>query len=234
MEQTNPGKEQVTPKPASSTAAIHPGPALWAVVWLAVFGTLARGVWLGNEFAFDLVIMDMLSRLVSPWLTSVVRLVTHSASFVATTALALALSVHWWRQVERRADAIVLCATLAGSAALGQGLKLFFARTRPYLFPWRVAATGWSFPSGHTLNAVVLAGLLAWLVGRRLRGWRRVVFDAGVALWALLVGLSRIYLGVHYPSDVLAGLAVGGLCLLTIPAGVRICRRPGKRAHDRA
>ncbi|MBN1581662.1 MAG: phosphatase PAP2 family protein [Anaerolineae bacterium] len=111
---------------------------------------------------------------------------------------------------------------------------MFFARPRPYLFLWYVAATGRSFPSGHTLNAVVLAGLLAWLVGRRLRGWRRVVFDAGIALWALLVGLSRIYLGVHYPSDVLAGLAVGGLCLLAIPGSARICRHLGKRAHERA
>lgn len=61
---------------------------------------------------------------------------------------------------------------------------------------------------------MVLGGLLAWLTGRQLDGWQRAALWAVAGLWAGLVGLSRVYLGVHYPSDVLASLAVGALYLL--------------------
>jgi len=106
---------------------------------------------------------------------------------------------------------------------LGQVLKHLFARPRPQLFPWLTGAGGWSFPSGHTLNAVVLGGLLVWLIGWRLSGWRRAALGVWAGLWAALIGLSRVYLGVHYPSDVLASLAVGGLCLLVALYGYRTC-----------
>lgn len=177
-------------------------------------GELAADVWAGDGLAFDRSVMEAAHTMASPWLTAVMRLVTASASGLVTSGLALGLGLRWWRQVGRRAEAITLLVTLAGSEGLGQGLKLLFARPRPQLFPWLTAARGWSFPSGHTLTATVLGGLLAWLMGWRLSGWRQVALWVGAGLWVVLVGLSRVYLGVHYPSDVLASLAVGGLCLL--------------------
>jgi undecaprenyl-diphosphatase len=185
------------------------------------FFELAVDVRAGDTFLFDRMLMDALQRLSSPWLTAAMLLITQSAAGSSTALLASALSAYWWLQARRRSEAIVLAITLAGSAILGWALKLAFVRPRPHLIPWLTAAGGWSFPSGHTLNAVVLAGLLAWLVGWRLGGWRRATFEAGVALWAALVGLSRVYLGVHYPSDVLASVAVGGLCLLAAWGVVR-------------
>jgi len=190
-----------------------PGLALAAVL-VCAFGVLASDVWAGEGFAFDQSVMEAVHTMASPWLTAVMRLVTASASGLVTSGLALGLGLRWWRQVRRRAEAITLLVTLAGSEGLGQGLKLLFARPRPQLFPWLTAARGWSFPSGHTLTATVLGGLLAWLMGWRLSGWRQVALWVGAGLWVVLVGLSRVYLGVHYPSDVLASLAVGGLCLL--------------------
>ena len=184
-----------------------------AAALLGVFAGLAGNVISGQAFAFDLPVISAVHHLSSPWLTVVMQATSATASTLGTTALALVLCAHWW-QVGRRPEAITLAVTLAGSAALGEALKLVFARPRPHLFSWLTTATGWSFPSGHTLNAVTLAGLLIWLVGRRLNGWRRVVLNIAVALWAALVGLSRVYLGVHYPSDVLGSLAAGGLCLL--------------------
>jgi membrane-associated phospholipid phosphatase len=175
---------------------------------------LSGDVWVGERFAFDRPVMDALHGLASPWLTVAMQLITASASGQVAIGLALGLGIRWWWQAGRRAEAITLLVTLAGSAALGQALKLLFARPRPHLFPWLTAAEGWSFPSGHTLTATVLGGLLAWLVGQRLGSWRRVALWASAELWVVLVGLSRVYLGVHYPSDVLASLAVGGLCLL--------------------
>ena len=203
-----------------------------AAVLLCAFAGLADNVIDNREFAFDLPVTRAVHHLSSPWRTTVMQATTATASVLGTTALALVLCIYWWRSVERRTDAVTLAVTLAGSAALGQALKSVFARPRPHLFIWLTTAGGWSFPSGHTLNAVVLAGLLAWLVGRRLNGWRRVSFCGVAVLWAVLVGLSRVYLGVHYPSDVLASLAVGGLCLLAALGAHRaIC---AARMHRRA
>jgi membrane-associated phospholipid phosphatase len=206
-----PAVSALAPRPRVMTRL--PGLALAAVL-VCAFGVLASDVWAGEGFALDRVVMGALHGLASPWLTAAMRVVTASASGLMITALALGLGLRWWRQVGRRTEAITLLIALAGSAGLGQGLKLLFARPRPHLFPWLTGARGWSFPSGHTLTATVLGGLLAWLIGRRLSSWRRVALWVGAGLWVVLVGLSRVYLGVHYPSDVLASLAIGGLCLL--------------------
>ena len=153
---------------------------------LCAFVGLAGRVMGEQAFVFDLLVMQALRRLESSWLTKAMQVVTVSASTVGTIVLALVLCIIWWR-VGRRSDAIVLALGLIVSAALGQALKHIFVRPRPDLLPWLTAAHGWSFPSGHTLNAVTLDGLLAWLIGRRLGGWRRVALAVGLGLWAVLV-----------------------------------------------
>jgi undecaprenyl-diphosphatase len=186
------------------------------LVLLCAFAGLAYPVIGNRAVPFDLPAMQAIRHLESPWLTFVMQWISASASGWATTALALALGICWWRQAGRRRKAIALALGLAVSAVLGQALKQIFARPRPHLLPWLTAASGWSFPSGHALNAATVAGLLAWLIGRRPSGWRGVALVAALALWAALVGVSRVYLGVHYPSDVLASLALGGVYLLAV------------------
>lgn len=216
------GKPPLTaPTPQPRALTWLPAVALAALLSY-VLGELALDVWAGDGFAFDRLAMETMHHLASPWLTVVMRLVTASASAPVAIVLSLGLGIRWWRQIGRRAEAVILLVTLTSSAALGRGLKLLFARPRPQLLPWLTTAEGWSFPSGHTLTAMVLGGLLAWLMGRRLSGWRQVALWVGAGLWAGLVGLSRVYLGIHYPSDVLASLAVGGLCLLVALYGYRV------------
>jgi undecaprenyl-diphosphatase len=193
-----------------------------AAVSLHTFGELAGDVWTGGGLALDRPVMEFLHRRASPWLTVTLRLVTGSASGLVAVGVALGLALWWWQRAGRRLEAVVLLATLGGSAVLGQALKLLFSRPRPQSFPWLTVTGGWSFPSGHTLNAVVLGGLLAWLMGQQLDGWRRAVRWAVAGLWVGLIGVSRVYLGVHYPSDVVASLAVGTLCLLTASCVYRV------------
>jgi undecaprenyl-diphosphatase len=210
------GKPPLTaPTPQARVLTWLPALSLAALLSYTL-GELAADVWAGDRFAFDRSVMEAIHTMASPWVTVVMRLVTASASAPLIIVLSLGLGIRWWRQVGQRAEAVTLPVTLAGSAALGQVLKFLFARPRPHLFPWLITAEGWSFPSGHTLTAMVLGGLLAWLLGRRLSGWRQVALWVGAGLWTGLVGLSRGYLGVHYSSDVLASLAVGGLCLLVV------------------
>ena len=203
-------------------------PLSWPVVLalvaisLTALGELAGDVQPGEASVFDRAVMEAMGNLASPLLTSGLRLVTASASTLVVTGLTLALGIWWWRQSGRRPEVIILFATVAGSAALGQVLKSLYRRPRPQIFPWLAAAGGWSFPSGHTLAAMALGGSVAWLVGWQQSSRRRVAMWGVAGLWTLLVGLSRVYLGVHYPTDVLASVSVGVLCLLLASCIVRI------------
>lgn len=109
----------------------------------------------------------------------------------------------------RREDGILLGATMAGAAGWVEGLKHVFHVTRPQLFPTALHETGYSFPSGHsTLSACFFGFIALWLVLQAPR--QAVNWLAGLACLVLAasVALSRIYLGAHWPSDVVAGMLV--------------------------
>ena len=132
--------------------------------------------------------------------------VSDSATVFVLGPVMLILLVLWWRRY--RYDWIALAVSITGAAVLNQVVKQIFERARPTLFPHLQVATGYSFPSGHSQAALAFYSVLAYLVARRLAPkWRIPVYIAAT-LWILLVGLSRNYLEVHYPSDVLAAFAV--------------------------
>ncbi|TYR76673.1 phosphatase PAP2 family protein [Rossellomorea vietnamensis] len=102
--------------------------------------------------------------------------------------------------------------------ALGGGfnwlLKAYFKRERPDIEAL-VEQGGYSFPSGHSMGSFVLYGTLAFAVFRLYdHTWSKILGAAALMLLVLLIGLSRIYLGVHYPSDILGGFSAGGVWLL--------------------
>ncbi|MDB5100025.1 MAG: hypothetical protein JWM80_4446, partial [Cyanobacteria bacterium RYN_339] len=109
----------------------------------------------------------------------------------------------------RREDAVLLWATMAGGAGLTAGIKHAFHEVRPALFHPLVQETGFSFPSGHATLSFCLFGFLAvWLVleaPRKLISWVAALACVGLAG---AIALSRVYLGVHWPSDVVAGMLV--------------------------
>lgn len=117
---------------------------------------------------------------------------------------------------DRRRTAFILLFVSLLAAALSQGVKLAIQRERPDV-AWRLIDRphSWSFPSGHALHSMAVYGTLALLASRHLR--RRLacvlVLIAGFTL-ALVIGLSRPYLGVHYPTDVFAGWTAGLACAL--------------------
>ena len=112
---------------------------------------------------------------------------------------------------------------LIGSASLNLGAKQLFARERPTLWESIAPENSFSFPSGHAMGSITLAMVLALLAWHtRWRWW----ITLPMAAFTLMVGLSRVYLGVHYPSDILAGWAVAiawtvGAYLLVFPHGQR-------------
>jgi undecaprenyl-diphosphatase len=157
------------------------------------------------------------------WLGSVVPL-------IAVVALASAWFVWRWR-----ARAVPAVATLAATYLVASQsknvLKAVFERPRPSPAVQLVSSSGWAFPSGHAADAfavwILLAALVAPTVSRR---GARGVWAAAVAL-VVVVGASRVYLGVHWPTDVVGGFAVSGFWVaLALAAGGRLPDRVRPRA----
>jgi undecaprenyl-diphosphatase len=112
----------------------------------------------------------------------------------------------------RRADAFLWVGVTMGGRLLNVVLKLWFERARPPDEHWLIEETGLSFPSGHAVFAGVFFGMLALLIGRRGPGkpaWLRAVGVAACLVLAALVAGSRVWLGVHYPTDVIGGVLLG-------------------------
>lgn len=126
---------------------------------------------------------------------------------------ALAAFALWWRG--RAAAALWLLLVVLGGMLLNSALKQAFAAPRPDLLPHLDNVHSYSFPSGHAAGAMVLAGAQAMLTR-----WRPAVGVAAVIV--ALVGVSRLWLGVHWPSDLLAGWVTGlgwlALCAAWLPA----------------
>src|ERR671914_2081168 len=140
-------------------------------------------------------------------------------------ALALAFLIHGWRR-----GALLIIVTLSGAGLLNTLLKQSFARTRPEAFFDYPLPLSQSFPSGHAIFAASVFGGLAVLLSDRIRNKSLQVLVWVVALaLILLVGTSRVYLGVHYPSDVLAGYAVAVFWVAGVALGDRIAMHRRRR-----
>ncbi len=186
-----------------------------AFVCILAFALLARQLQAGGLAAFDNAVTTWVRAFMSPCLTGWMLLITDLGSLPLVTALTIFTVIYlyarreWW-------DGLGITVASLGSWWLEFRLKLVFQRPRPHL-PHLTPATGYSFPSGHALVTSALFFTLALVYYRHSasRAGRALVL-AGAVLLVLLVGISRVYLGVHYPSDVVAGWAVGGFWTLLI------------------
>ncbi|MDQ3833889.1 MAG: bifunctional DedA family/phosphatase PAP2 family protein [Actinomycetota bacterium] len=196
----------------------------------------AGGLWLFGELAENLTSNDPLVRFdktvaatlhgqATPAFTTVFLLITSLGTLEALGTLGLLVAVIY--SVRRRWLYVgAWIAALAGGEALDQLLKELFARPRPSFVDPLLLETGYSFPSGHAMMSLVTSGMLAYFAVLALQSWRaRVAVIFGAALLALLIGFSRIYLGVHYFSDVVAGFAAGAIWLSILITGMEIIRR---------
>jgi undecaprenyl-diphosphatase len=125
--------------------------------------------------------------------------------FVAAVAVLLG--------VRRRGDAAFVLLAGAGSMLLTNAIKLVLERPRPS--GGLVAVSSYSWPSGHAASSIAFYGAMAVLAGRRAPSARLLIWGC-LGLLVGVIGATRVYLGVHYPSDVVAGWVVGGLWLLAV------------------
>jgi membrane-associated phospholipid phosphatase len=177
---------------------------------VAIFTDLVEDVWFREGFAWDTTIILVIHHLSSPALDTAMRILTQAGGSGAI-AFAAILAI-WFIRKRNYLDAAAILVSLGGGAALNTLLKILLRRPRPSLFPPLVTVSGFSFPSGHVAASVAVYGFLAVLLWRRnQRGWA-VLSGA----WVLVVAISRIYLGVHYPSDALGAIIFSSLWVMIV------------------
>jgi undecaprenyl-diphosphatase len=171
-----------------------------------VFAEVAEDVLEGDTQRFDASVLAWIMAHRSAWLDRAALELTALGSPVVLFTTAVLVSVLLWH-LERRRHVALIWVSASGAILLNQALKELFARPRP---PTAVDVFSLSFPSGHAMHAMVFYTIMAYVLGRVVgRGpARTVVYVLGSAI-VVLVGWTRMYLGVHYPTDIAAGYAAG-------------------------
>lgn len=145
-------------------------------------------------------------------------------------SLFLALNKHKY-------SALLLAVATIGGLALNSVLKIGFNRPRPEVVEWGTQVFSSSFPSGHAMSAAIVYSTVAYLAARlQTRLWSKLLTMFAAFLIIILICVSRLYLGVHYPSDVAAGVTIGlawaGFCMATLE-GIQRFARHGEKGVER-
>ena len=159
---------------------------------------------------FDRVILYWMYHHRAAWLTQVATVLAHMGSppVIAGVALVSAAVGIFWRKV--RGAAWTMPIAIIGAGIIIQSVKLVIKRPRPSFFAPLLHEAGFSFPSGHSLIAMVVYGLLGYFLMHLFRNVRaRLAVRIMTVLVVVAIGVSRVYVGVHYPTDVLAGWIAG-------------------------
>jgi undecaprenyl-diphosphatase len=206
----------------------HPG---WVVLILtlaavAVFAKIFEDVWNHESSAFDRSVALAVHSLDSTFMDSTMRLFTFLGSLKVVVVALAATAVNAFRRRDRRA-VFALLSVFTAEEAMNFVLKHLVERPRPTLFEEIATLHTYSFPSGHAMTTAAVYGMIGVVLAREHRRLRRTIAAAVPAL-VFLVGLSRVFLGVHWPTDVLAGWAAGTILMLIGCAVFLLPRGPGQ------
>lgn len=148
------------------------------------------------------------------WLAEAMRDVTALGSTAVLTLLVITVT-GFLLIMHKRQSALMIVLSVVGGTVLGSLMKIGFGRPRPAIVPHLTEVSSASFPSGHSMMSAVVYLTLGALLARTQQntGVKIYIFAMATGL-AMLVGISRVYLGVHWPTDVLAGWALGSLWAL--------------------
>ncbi len=208
-------------------------------ICLIIFIWLTYLVSTGKELAFDTVIREWFYSIRTPGLTEVVKAITfmgNTKTIVVICVLLLLVPLVKGKaglQVTKKIGVPIAIVAIVGSA-INKTIKHLMLRPRPDVSLHLIEQGGWSFPSGHSISSLLMYGLLAWLILRNVRcdgagksgafanikqSSSRLFANIAVILLTLLwicVGISRIYLGVHYPTDVIGGWMLGMVVMMVM------------------
>ncbi|QST01271.1 phosphatase PAP2 family protein [Pontibacillus sp. ALD_SL1] len=175
-----------------------------------LFAELAEQVIAEEKFAFDQMVTDWVRDIQAPWLGTMFGWITELGSVMLLTVASILFALFIYFFTKKSRWVIVYFAiNMLGISLLTKVLKLLFERQRPEVLQ-QYDGTGFSFPSGHTTGSMVFYGFMIYMVSTT--KWKksiRYVLNTILGLLIFLIGFSRVYLGVHFPTDILAGFAFG-------------------------
>lgn len=203
-----------------------------SVIFLALFGWIAEEVFEGELQKFDFHIRNFVHHLATPALTKIMQGFTELGS-VGVLSILFGIALVCFVLAKLRGPAVWLFVAMVGAIVLEVTLKLVFHRARPepYFGPM---PRSYSFPSGHAMGSFVFYGVIAGVLCARINSQlTRVMIWSATALLVTAIGFSRIYLGVHYPTDVIAGYAAGAMWVSALLFLDRIeLRQPPKERDE--
>jgi undecaprenyl-diphosphatase len=187
-----------------------------AIATLIFFGWLADEVLEGETRQFDEVTRNAIHQLASPMVTTIMRGISFVGSTLALTIGTIIVVVRF-AMLKWSREAKLFPITMVGAGLLNVTLKLAFKRPRPVPFFNLTAPETYSFPSGHSLTSACFFGALAAILTARVKSRRfRIITWVVCTLMFVLIGFSRIYLGVHHTTDVIAGFAAALIWILVV------------------
>ncbi|PLR98840.1 phosphatase PAP2 family protein [Bacillus sp. T33-2] len=175
----------------------------------------------GELDRFDHAIINVVQSYISPKITSIVSAITFlgSVRFIAFCVIFIFIIL---LMAKKTALALFIACSSALGAVFNVFLKSVFKRERPDI-QRLVEETSYSFPSGHSMGSFIFYGAVGYIIVLTAKSKRLSVLGAGLmAILIIAIGISRIYLGVHYPSDVIGGFCAGGAWLMICIIGFRL------------
>lgn len=168
-------------------------------------------------YELDVIGYDIISNhLISEKVTPIAKTITHFGGPIILVTIAIILSI----SIKNKKVGIQIWTNLAIITLLNQALKRIVQRPRPTEFRI-IDETGYSFPSGHSMVSAAFYGFLIYLIYKNVKNkYLKWLLITGLSLLILLIGTSRIYLGVHYTSDVLAGFLISISYLIIFTTGI--------------
>jgi len=204
-------------------------------ITVAAFNNITIAVLENNNIVrFDEALAVALHQNTSPAEVEFLRVITafagRTATFVIGGGVAVALLIF-----RKKVLLVSWAVAILGDSLLNAGLKLFFQRARPEFTNPFLTEQNWSFPSGHSMGAVVMYGMLAYLLMNLFGSYINKLLLLGlVVTLVVLIGFSRMQLGAHFFSDVIAGFVAGGGWLVIVITGTEVVRRRRKSLESRA
>jgi membrane-associated phospholipid phosphatase len=189
---------------------------LWLIVYLLILlvvAWLCTEVWEKEAFSFDRSFLLWLHQFANPQLDRLMLFFTLLGN-PSTVVSIFVVTIAWLLIKHRYSDAIRFAIVCAGGVVINQEMKLFFAKPRPELWPRLITDPTFSFPSGHATGSMVVYGFLAYISAKQFQRYIRYIYAIASTI-IISIGFSRLYLGVHYPTDIIAGYGIGFLWLIT-------------------